>query len=201
MQQFLAVWCSFSPLGMVCAAPRRLGKAAAMGKIHFSSLENWLLELNPSLKCFPCSCAFFHAHHLPGRRKHSPWFRQHLSLPWSFLVWVHHRDYPFCTLFLPNRALGQDVSVHCDSQTFPSWEGPHWSLITWSTSCGFCWAGCPGAWHNKVHMISGISQTNNLIWPDTLPRYGNFVVLDFPPHHLLFFKRIIDNKVGCKSLH
>lgn len=130
------------------------------------------------------------------------------SLPWSFLGWEHRRDHPFCSHFEPNRALGQDI-VHCDSQTFPSWEGPRWSLTTLSTSCGFCWADRPGifsAWHNKAQMISGISQMNNLIWPETLPRYGNFVVFDFfffslPTLPSFFFKTITDNKVGCKSLH
>lgn len=44
---------------VVCAAPRCLGIAAARGKVHVSSVENWLPELNPPLKHFPCSCAFF----------------------------------------------------------------------------------------------------------------------------------------------
>lgn len=46
-------------LGMVCAAPRCLGIVVARGKVHFSSVESWLLELNPSPKQFSHPCALF----------------------------------------------------------------------------------------------------------------------------------------------
>lgn len=149
-------------LGGVCAAPRRPGRAAARGKVHFPAVENRLLELNLFLKHFPRSCAFFSTP-VPfqgGENAGS------IALPRRSLGWVHHRDHPFCTNFVPNADLGKDkifqvvfpmtispAMKNCVARSFllfnaipwfqlfqdwcpltPSWDGLRWSLTALSAN-------------------------------------------------------------------